>query len=176
MFKQLTKYVSAIGFFAALAFSQLAVDAQETKDTEKVARARETVKMLDDVYKTTVVLITDKYVNDESDFAAGSAAVALFDAIGKKGWHTVRLIDASGMPYDDKNVAKDEFEKSAIAKIKAGSAFVDAVEKQADGKQVLRAMTPIPVVMTKCAMCHDHYKKVPEGQAIGALSYTLPIK
>jgi hypothetical protein len=36
--------------------------------TEAVERTRKTVRMLDDVYKTTVVLITDKYVNDEDDF------------------------------------------------------------------------------------------------------------
>ena len=63
-----------------------------------VARARKTVQMLDDIYKNAVVLITDKYVHDEDDFPAGSAAVALFEAISKKGWHQVRLIDATGPP------------------------------------------------------------------------------
>ena len=42
-------------------------------------------------------------MNDESDLAAGSAAVALFDAIKKKGWHEVRLLDATGQPIEDKN-------------------------------------------------------------------------
>jgi hypothetical protein len=30
-----------------------------------------------------LALITDKYVNDEDEFPAGSAAIALFEAIGK---------------------------------------------------------------------------------------------
>src|SRR5690242_2281573 len=72
-------------------------------------RTRKMVQMLDDIYKTTVVLITDKYVNDEKDFPAGSAAIALFGAIQKKGWHEVRLLDITGDPVGTKNVAKDAF-------------------------------------------------------------------
>src|SRR5579871_5871907 len=37
-------------------------------DPAAVDRARKNVKMLDDVYKTTVVLVTDKYVNSKKDF------------------------------------------------------------------------------------------------------------
>src|SRR5690606_1978575 len=43
--------------------------------TTGVDRARATVKMLDDIYKSVIVLITDKYVHTESDYPAGSAAV-----------------------------------------------------------------------------------------------------
>lgn len=147
------------------------------KPTEAaVAQTRDTVKMLDDVYKTAVVLITEKYVESEEDFPAGSAAVALFSAIGQKGWHTAELLDVTGEPYDDKNVANDTFEKQAVEKIKQGQAFVEAVEQTAEGKYVLRAMTPIPVVMQKCVMCHAHYANVPAGQAIGAISYSVPIR
>ena len=131
--------------------------------------------MLDDIYKTAVVLITDKYVHDEDDFPAGSAAIALFDHVTEKGWHEVRLIDATGDPYDDDNVAQDEFERRGIQKLLEGETFFDRVVTK-DGKSYLRAMTPVPVVMEKCIMCHAHYEDVPEGQAIGAISYTLPIE
>jgi hypothetical protein len=131
--------------------------------------------MLDDIYKTTVVLITDKYVNDTDDFAAGSAAIALFDAIGQKNWHTVRLVDATGEPYDDENVAKDDFEKEAIEQLKAGKDYFEKVEKREDGRY-LRAATPIPVVLKKCTMCHDNYNSVKEGEPIGALLYTLRVE
>jgi hypothetical protein len=30
--------------------------------------------------------------------------------------------------------------------------------------------------MKKCVMCHPAYEKVPAGQAIGALGYTIPIE
>lgn len=137
-------------------------------------QARQTVKMLDDVYKTAVVLITDKYVNDEDDFPAGSAAIALFEAIGKQGWHQVRLLDVTGDPYESSNVARDDFEKRAVEKIKSGESFVESLETQ-DGKRYFRAMTPVPVVMAKCVMCHPHYKDAKPGEAIGAISYRLPM-
>jgi hypothetical protein len=140
-----------------------------------VERARQTVKMLDDVYKTAVVLITDKYVNDEDDFPAGSAAVAWFDAISKKGWHEVRLLDATGLPIDEKNTARDAFDREAIKQLKAGKDFYDQVS-EVDGKRVLRAATPLPVVMEKCVMCHDHYADAKKGEPIGILSYTMPIE
>ena len=140
-----------------------------------VLRARKTVKMLDDVYKTAVVLITDKYVEDEDDFPAGAAAVAWFKSISEKGWHTVRLIDATGEPYDPDNVAKDDFEKGAIARLKAGSDFVDEVEQDGE-KRYLRAATPVPVVLQKCVMCHEHYADAKPGEAIGAVTYRVPIE
>lgn len=157
-------------------FSLLAQDADKKPSPAAVERTRDIVKMLDDIYKTAVVLITDKYVHSDEDFAAGSAAVALFDAIDKKGWHTAQLLDVTGDPYDSDNVADDEFEKRAVEKIKKGESFVEALETNADGEFVLRAMTPVPVVLEKCTMCHEHYKQVPAGQAIGAISYSVPIK
>jgi hypothetical protein len=153
-----------------------------TRAADKAAKAdpalehaRKEVKMLDDVYKTAVVLITENYVTEDSDLPAGSAAKALFAAIEKKGWHTVRLIDVTGQPYSDENVAKDAFEKGAAARLKKGEAYVEEVQEK-DGKRFLRAATPIPVVLEKCVMCHDHYKDVPKGQAIGMLGYTVPIE
>jgi hypothetical protein len=150
--------------------------AEETAvDKLAVERARKTVRMLDDVYKTTVVLITDKYVKDKKDFPAGRAAIKLFGDISKKGWHEVRLIDATGDPYSPKNVAKDEFEKEGLKQLKAGKDFYDEVVRK-DGKPVLRAITPVPVVMDKCVMCHEHYKNAKKGEAIGALTYSVPIE
>jgi hypothetical protein len=140
-----------------------------------VERAKKTVRMLDDIYKSTVVLITDKYVHTEDDFAAGSAAVALFSAITEKGWHRVRLIDVSGLPHDPSNVARDDFERAGVARLKAGGDYYEAVV-QLDGKPYLRALTPVPVVMQKCVMCHPNYADVPAGAAIGAISYAIPIE
>jgi hypothetical protein len=144
-------------------------------DPAAVARARRTVDMLDHVYKTTVVLITDKYVNSKKDYAAGRAAKKLFSEISKKGWHEVRLIDATGEPYDARNVAQDDFDKEGLEQLKAGKPGYDRVI-QKDGKPYLRAITPIPVVMDKCVMCHDNYRNVKKGKPIGALTYTVPIE
>ncbi len=148
----------------------------EEPSAEAVNRARDQVKMLDDLYKTAVVLITDKYVHETTDFSAGSAAVALFDAMEKKGHHRVRLLDATGDPYAAKNVAQDEFEKKGIEALRSGKAFIEKVEGTDSGTKYFRALTPVPVVMQKCTMCHPHYADVPKGQIIGVLSYKLEIK
>ncbi len=172
-------------FLAGLAVLAFAVEPPaETKkasDSAKpaeaaVERSRKTVRMLDDIFKQTVVLITDKYVNDTDDFAAGSAAVLLFKNISKAGHQQVRLLDASGQPYEKANVAKDAFEKEGIKRMKAGETFYEEVVKK-DGKYELRAMTPVPVVLDKCVMCHAHYAEAKKkGEVVGAISYIIPIE
>lgn len=137
--------------------------------------ARREARMLDDIYKLAIVLITDKYVHDVTDFPAGAAAVQWFKAIGEKGWHQVRLIDATGQPEVEANAPKDAFEKMAVRRLKAGANFVERVET-VDGRRVYRAATPVPVVMEKCIMCHEHYKDVPKGKPVGALVYTIPLR
>ncbi|QDU29045.1 hypothetical protein ETAA8_41520 [Anatilimnocola aggregata] len=177
-----TSSILVCGLLAALVVTGLLFSAEQAppkNENEPSAaateRTRKTVRMLDDVYKTAVVLITDKYVNDENDFPAGSAAIALFSAVEKKGWHGVRLLDVTGKPYDDKNVAKDEFEKQGVRQLKDGKDYYEQIIEK-DGKPYLRAMTPVPVVMQKCVMCHPHYGDAKKGAAIGAISYTLPIE
>ncbi|MCA9100311.1 MAG: DUF3365 domain-containing protein [Pirellulales bacterium] len=140
-----------------------------------IKRAHKQVEMLDNIYKQAIVLITDKYVHDEDDFAAGSAAVLLFKNISEGGSHQVRLIDVSGLPYDDENVANDDFERAGVKELKAGAPIFERVE-QIDGRPQLRALTTVPVVMKKCVMCHEHYADVKPGKPIGAISYTVPIE
>jgi len=144
-------------------------------DQAAVERTRKTVRTLDNIYKQVVVLVTDKYVHDEDDFAAGSAAVLLFKNISDSGSHNVRLIDATGEPYDEKNVAKDDFEREGVKRLKAGAANYEKVVSK-NGKPFLRTLTPVPVVMKKCIMCHDHYADAKKGEPIGAISYTVPIE
>jgi hypothetical protein len=150
------------------------VQKQSGPSDAALKRTRRTVQMLDDIYKSTVVLITDKYVHSDEDFPAGSAAVALFKHVTEKGWHKVRLIDATGEPYSPGNVAQDAFEKSGLEELKKGNAYYDEVVEE-DGQHHLRAITPIPVVMEKCIMCHPNYADVKKGAPIGAISYSLVI-
>ena len=148
--------------------------AAEPKKDQAVERARREVRMLDDLYKTSIVLITTHYVHDDDDLPAGSAFKALFAAMDEKGWHKVRLLDATGEPYSDENTPKKGFEQKAIKEILSGKAVYDEVVTEG-GKRFLNAATAIPVVMDKCVMCHENYKGVPKGQAIGALGYKVPI-
>jgi hypothetical protein len=149
--------------------------AKATPGEADVVRARKTIQMLDDIYKKTIVMITDKYVRTTEDFAAGSAAVLLFEQISESGSHQVRLLDATGMPYDSENVARDDFEKEAIKKLKEGAKSHEQVVER-DGQAVLRVVTPVPVVMERCIMCHDHYADAEKGEPVGAISYELAIQ
>ena len=143
-------------------------------EDEAVLRTRKQTRMLDDLYKTAIVLITEHYVKGDEP-AAAVAGKLLWKEMKAKGHHEVRLLDATGDPIEPTNVATDAFEKAALKEIIAGKASVDRVVEK-DGKRFLRTATIVPVVMTKCVACHPHYAKVPKGQAIGALVYTLPIE
>lgn len=164
-----------LGLMLASWFAGRNVTAKEEAADPAVERTRQTVKMLDDLYKTAVVLITDKYVHSKDDFPAGSAAVALFGAMKKKGWHDVRLVDATNDPLVEKNAPQDDFEKAAVKALVGGKPYYEQIVK-VDGKDHLRAATPVPVVSKKCIMCHDQYASVKEGQPIGIISYNLKVQ
>lgn len=140
-----------------------------------VERARQQIRMLDDLYKTAVVLITEHYVEDEGSFPAGSAAIALFDAMKQKGWHEVRLVDATGQPINDDNSPRDAFERAAVEQLTGGESNYEQLTER-DGSRYLRVATPVPVVLEKCTMCHEHYREAAPGAAIGVLSYTLKVE
>ena len=141
-----------------------------------IERTRNTVRMLDDIYKGGIVAITDNYVNDKDAIPAGTAFKQVFASAEKNGWHRVRLVDGLGEPLNDENAPIDSFEKKALKKLVAGKSNWVEEETQIDGKRTLRVATPIPVVFEKCIMCHDNYEDVPKGQAIGALTYQIEIK
>ncbi len=150
------------------------IESKDAAREKSIERTRREVRLLDDIYKTAVVLVTEHYVKDDTSLAAGSAFKALFDAIAKKGWHEVRLVDATGQPYSDLNLPKEGFEKNAIKALLEGKPTYEEVTTE-NGKTYLQMATAIPVVMDKCIMCHENYRDVPKGKAIGALSYKLPL-
>ncbi len=151
-----------------------AEDAADATRNGPLAAVRREVRMLDDIYKGGIVTITDNYVNDAETIPAGTAFKKLFEYVEQKGWHRVRLVDATGEPYNDENVAEDDFETAAIAQLLEGEDWVEQVEER-DGKRYFRVATPIPVVLSKCVMCHDNYEEVPAGRAVGALTYSIPL-
>jgi len=150
-------------------------DKATKKDDPALERTRKQVQILDDVYKTAIVLITENYVDEKSDLAAGAAFQKLFQAMREKGHHDVRLLDATGEPYDPDNAPRDEFEKAAIKALKEGKAYYERITEK-NGKRYLQAATPIPVVLKKCTLCHSAYEKAKAGEPIGALGYTIAIE
>ncbi|QDV75540.1 c-type heme family protein [Botrimarina mediterranea] len=159
----------------AAALLLLAVAGPALAEDAALERTRKQVRMLDDLYKGGIVLITKNYVTEDSDVPAGVAFKQLFEAAKKNGWHEVRLLDVTGEPYNDENSPAEGFETRAVEQLKQGEAYYDE-EITEEGKRYLQAATAIPVVMPKCVMCHPHYEDAKPGAAIGAMSYRIPIE
>jgi hypothetical protein len=149
--------------------------AQETKggpDAGAVERTRETVKLIDALYKNYVIEITSAYVGEKKQTPAARVTQRVFQAMHKGGFHSARLVDATGDPINEDNRPRNAFESSAIKAIKAGKGYYDEVAT-VEGKNVLRAATVVPVVMKQCIACHPGHK---EGDVLGAIVYEVPIK
>jgi hypothetical protein len=137
-----------------------------------VERAREQVKMLDDLYKNAVVSITKTYVDNQEDRPAIMIAKDIFGAMKKQGWHSARLVDATGEPINDANAPRTDFEKEAFRRIRAGQPYYDRVVGEGKDRRLLAA-TVVPVVMKKCTECHEDRKV---GEVLGFLRYEVPVK
>jgi len=137
-----------------------------------ITRTRDQVRMLDDLYKTVIVLVTEHYVTDPSVLSAASAGKALFAAMNDKGWHEVRLVGLTDVITNPQNKPQDAFEEAAKASLLGGKSVHEEVVVKGD-KRYLRIATPIPVVMEKCVMCHANFKD--NKGIIGSLAYTVPV-
>src|ERR687896_422921 len=115
-----------------------------------VERTKKQLMMLDDLYKTVLVLITEHYVKDPATLL---------------GYTDVLLNVAENTP-------KKGFETRAKEKILAGAAnYSEVVEEE--GKRYVQMATAVPVVIEKCVMCHSNFKG--KAGAIGALSYKMTV-
>lgn len=161
--------------FVFLSQSSIAQDKSESKKPEDpaLARAQKQAKMLDTLYKTAIVLITENYIDGKESLAAGDAFQALFKSMKDNGYHEVRLLDATGDAYDSDNEPKTDFEKKAVKSLLDGKPIYEQVVTESDKRYLLSA-TPIPVVMEKCTWCHSHYAGV-KGP-IGALGLKIPLE
>lgn len=137
-----------------------------------VEQARRTVRMLDDLHKGYVVTITDMYVKAKESRPAARVAKKVFQHMQKNGWGKARLIDATGEPFSQANVAKTDFEKKVVEQMKAGKDYYEEVGRNGN-QPVFRAGTRVPVVMKACITCHTDKKM---GDLLGAIVYEIPIR
>ncbi|HZU37536.1 MAG TPA: hypothetical protein VFA18_16565, partial [Gemmataceae bacterium] len=112
-------------------------------DPAAVERARDNVRMLDDVYKGFVVNITATYVKAQELTPAARVTQKVFKHMEAKGWHAARLVDATGNPVNPANLPRKGFETRAVKKIKDGQTYYEEVAT-VRGHPVLRAATIVP--------------------------------
>src|SRR5262249_42769965 len=146
--------------------------AGNSPDKAAVERARTTVLLLDDLYKGHVFHIPHTYLPAPRVKPPASVTKKVFKHRQSKGWHTGRLVDATGEPVNSANLPNTDFEKRAVQQMKQGKDYFDEVGEK-DGKPVLRAATRVPVVMKACIACHPGKK---EGDLLGTLVYEVPIR
>src|SRR5205823_1914494 len=90
-------------------------------DPAAVERTRATVRMLDNLHKGYVVNITETYVKAKEQTPAATVLKKVFAFMEKNGDGTGRLIDVTGSPLRDKNVAVTVLEKQAAQQPLAAS-------------------------------------------------------
>jgi UDP-2,3-diacylglucosamine pyrophosphatase LpxH len=138
----------------------------------ELEHARKTVRMLDDVYKTYIVLITEEYVDDPSVLPAATLSKRVFKSMNKKGWHKTRLLDATGTPFNPENNPRDEFERDAINAMISGKTYFEKIEK-IEGKDHLRVVTSVHAVVKGCISCHPSSRV---GDLLGGIAYNIALE
>ncbi len=156
---------------ASLALSARGAAPAVTEADPALERTREQVKMLDDLYKNAVVSITKRYVGAQDKQPAIMVAQDVFGAMKKQGWHSAKLVDATGDPLGPDNAPQTDFEKDAARAMNAGKPYFDRVVGEGEDRRLLAA-TLVPAVMQQCADCHG--KKV--GDVLGFIRYDLKVK
>ncbi len=145
------------------------VGAEEGKpDDAALERTREEVKMLDELYKNAVVSVTERWRKGPP---AIMMAKDVFGAMEKSGWHSARLVDATGSPLGEANAPKTEFEKEAAKAMREGKTYVEKVVGEGPNR-TLYAATVVPAVHDRCATCHG----VDKGDLLGFIRYEVPVK
>jgi len=160
--------LSALALAAATAAGAATVE-----DDPAIARTVEQVKMLDALYKTAVVLITEHYVENPSSISAATASKLLFAEMKKNGFHEARLVGLTDqLTNPEENTPKGDFEETAKQKLLSGEEYYKRVIQEGD-KRYLYMATGVPVVMEKCVMCHANFKG--KTGPVGALAYKVPV-
>lgn len=159
--------VAILAAMVVLVLSGSLLHAGDPAADSALEATREQVKMLDELYKNAVVSITNKYNGPP----AIKVAMDVFAAMEKSGWHKAKLIDATGTPQNEANLPRTDFEKRAVAAIRAGKSYFEEVEGSGTERK-LYAATVVPAVTQKCATCHA----VNKGDLLGFIRYEIPVK
>ena len=144
-------------FAFILACSILAGAASVGQADPAVERTRNPIRVLDDLYQSSIV--------GSDEHRAGNFSPTA----------DVRAVDLSGSPINPSSSPRDRFETAAARRMIQGDEWYEEVVERG-GKRSLRVATPIPFSTRRCVRCHSEYKRYPQGQPIGFLSYRAPFE
>src|SRR3954465_4991545 len=112
----------ALIFLASAALPRLSAN-PAPGDEPALGRARAQARMLDDLFKVAVVDITNRYDGPP----AAKVAKTIFAAAKDKKYFDAKLLDATGSPLNEANVAGDAFEKRAARAMREGKTYLEEV-------------------------------------------------
>ena len=171
-FSGFNKYlVLLLVLILTLCLNKAHIVAQDFPDPARLIQARKTVQMIDQLFKTFIILIDEEYVKDPSTLPAATLSKKVFKIMKDKGWYNIRLLDATGTPFNPENNPQDRFERDAIKAISSGKPYFERVEK-IKGRNYLRAATKLSAISEGCIKCHPLRKL---GDIVGAFSYSIPL-
>ena len=138
------------------------------------SRARSAAQVLAESHLELMHRHTENYVREDTDDSACMLLQEMFSEMKTKGQGELRLMALTAEPVVDANAPNGEFEAMAAEALRAGRGHVERTEWE-NGRPYLRSATAITVSSSRCALCHPNYKGLPQDQAVGALSYRLPL-
>lgn len=149
-------------------------DITAERSAEKaIARARLAIEEADILHKSYLTLIADHFTIGPGLLNAVDITEKVFDIVEKKGKYKARILSTSDKPLHSKYVPENDFEMDAIQEIIRGKSYYERVFFDYDGKDFLRAATPLKVTTKKCIICHPDKKF---GDLMGVISYTFPLE
>ncbi len=134
----------------------------------ELEEARRTVRLMNDIYVTGVLVTHDMYVKDPGNPAAVSWGKQVIRQIRAKGWPDAHIFDTTGRPLNPENNPQNPFEKAAVAAFKSGKSSYEEVSAES-----YRYATSIRMTDESCLTCHVRAKV---GDLVGGISYLAPLK
>ncbi|GJQ60232.1 MAG: DUF3365 domain-containing protein [Candidatus Scalindua sp. AMX11] len=147
--------------------------AAEKSAVKAIARARLALEEADILHQAYITLIAENFTTGPGVLNAVDITEKVFEIVEKKGKYKARILSTAEKPLLSKYAPRDDFEVYAIKIILSGKSYYERVFFDYDGKDFLRASTPVSVTTKKCLVCHPT-KKV--GDIMGIISYTFPLE
>lgn len=145
----------------------------ERSAVKAIRRARLAIEEVDILHKAYLTLIAENFTTGPGVINAVNITEKVFKIMEKKEKYRARILSVSERPLLPKYAPGDGFGKDAVKGIVSGKSYYERVVFDYDGKDYLRAATPVRVTTKKCLVCHPH-KEV--GDLMGVISYTVPLE
>ncbi|TWU17273.1 hypothetical protein Pla52o_52790 [Novipirellula galeiformis] len=141
----------------------------ETKELS-VELARDRATVMQDVYKSTLAMLHDRYFHRDKSLLPARAMQDIFSDIEDQSGVEARWISASLKPMSVDHAPKSEFEKRAAKEIATGSTHVELVE---DG--YYRRALAIPLT-GGCLSCHEGIFQNSGRKRFAGLVVSIPLR